>query len=107
MSNEQEQIWIVTASEPVGGSKSGNPYHPRTMAAKAVQVSAEVLQSNMSRFIRVVGGIFRQAETVSGMELDEVKLSVEVTADGDVKLMGAGVGLEGKGAIEMTFKRKQ
>lgn len=76
------------------------------MAAKAVQVSAAALQANRSQFIRVVGGIFQQAETVSGIELDEVQLSVEVTADGDVKLMGSGIGLEGKGAIALTFKRK-
>ncbi|NEO83065.1 MAG: hypothetical protein F6J87_02215 [Spirulina sp. SIO3F2] len=110
MSNEQlsdEQLWIVTASEPVDGSKSGNPYHPQKLASQAVQVSAAVLQTNMSRFIRVVGGIFQQAEAAVGMELEEVKLSVEVTAEGDVKLMGSGVGLEGKGAIELTFKRKQ
>ncbi|MEM8637711.1 MAG: hypothetical protein AAGG51_02675 [Cyanobacteria bacterium P01_G01_bin.54] len=104
-----EQIWIVTAAEPVAGSKGGNPYHSRSGAAvaKAVQVSVGALQNNMSRFIQLVGSIFQQAETVAGMELDEVKLAVDVTADGDVKLMGSGVGLEGKGAIELTFKRKR
>lgn len=104
---QSEQIWVVTASEPVSGSKSGNPHHPRNVANKAVQVSVAALQNNMSKFIQVVGGVFQQAKSVSGMELDEVKLSVEVTADGEVKLMGSGVGLEGKGAISLTFKRKR
>lgn len=113
------KIWIVTA-EPTQavtgdkGSNSSNPWQPRAAAIKAVQsvrVSVEKLEDNMSEFLALVGGIFKQAaqeaENRSGMHLDEVELSVEITGDGDVKLMGTGVGVEAKGAITLKFKRAE
>jgi hypothetical protein len=112
-------IWIVTAepTQDVTGGKSAdssNPWQPKAAALKAVQsvrVSVEKLEANMSEFLVLVGGIFKQAareaENQSGMHLDEVELSVEITGNGEVKLVGTGVGVEAKGAITLKFKRAE
>lgn len=112
----EKQIWVVTASptntEAVTGGKDSagnNPWH-HTVAKKAaegVKVSAETLQTNMSEFLGLVGNLFQQAENSTGMKLDEVELSVEITGDGEVKLVGSGIGIEAKGAITLKFKRDE
>jgi len=113
-------IYIVTQDAPSGARAdegTSNPWHPGNAAAKAVryaqtssvQVSVATLEANMSEFIEVVGGVFAQAdkkaEQKSGMQLDEVELSVEITGNGEVKLMGTGVDVGAKGAITLKFKR--
>ncbi len=109
--SEEKKLLIVTA-EPVdrevkrsvdGGR--GNAWAPQKVIAQTVEVSADAVRDKMSDFVETVGEIFLRAETKTGMVLDEVELSVEITGDGDVKLMGTGIGVEGKGAIKLKFKR--
>jgi hypothetical protein len=63
----------------------------------------------MSKFLLVVGGLFsraqRQVNQQSGLKLDEIELSVEVNAEGEVKLVGTGGKLGTKGAITLRFKQ--
>ncbi|AFY39267.1 hypothetical protein Lepto7376_3026 [[Leptolyngbya] sp. PCC 7376] len=110
-----KEIWVVTAesteAQEVSGARSGrdggNPWHQKAAqtVASGVKVSADTLQKNMSEFLGLVGNLFHQAENTTGMKLDEVELSVEVTGDGEVKLVGSGIGVEAKGAITLKFKR--
>ncbi|MEA5469768.1 hypothetical protein [Spirulina sp. 06S082] len=105
--SEEKKLLIVTA-EPSDRNASGvrgNPYAPRKVIVQTVEVSAEVVREKMSDFVEMVGEMFDRAETRTGMILDEVELSVEITGEGEVKLMGTGIGLEGKGAITLKFKR--
>ncbi len=41
----------------------------------------------------------------TGFELDQVQFSAEITAKGDFKLLGTGVGLESKSGVVFTLKR--
>jgi hypothetical protein len=114
--SETKKIWIVTSSSSTvdddgskGGAK-GNPWNTQKIANQAVQgvqVGVETLQANMSEFLDLVGSLFQKAEQKTGMELDEVELSVEITGNGEVKLVGSGIGIEGKGAIILKFKRSE
>jgi hypothetical protein len=65
----------------------------------------------MSRFLKSVSRIFHQAEQEtqknSGMQLDEIELSVEISGEGEIKLMGTGGKAASKGAIKLTFKRAE
>ena len=68
----------------------------------------------MSSFLFVVDKVFTRAEKEteaksgkkSGMQLDEIELSVEINGEGQVKLLGNGVKAGGKGGIKLTFRRK-
>ncbi len=75
----------------------------------AVKVSVEKLEQEMSHFLQVVGQIFHRAEQQvnarSGIQLDEIELSVEISGEGEVKLIGNGAKAGGKGAIKLKFKR--
>jgi hypothetical protein len=122
-------IWIVTDDTPKistpDGTKGGNNrtggrwdneiITPDTKAAEnAVQVDAEKLEQEMSRFLLVVDKVFTRAEqqtqakpgAKSGIQLDEIELTVEISGEGQVKLLGSGAKAGGKGGIKLTFKRK-
>lgn len=119
MMPEDTQIWIVTeetvSDEGGKGDRSRNPWDTTregiTRTVGSVRVSAATLERNMREFLAVVGGIFQQAETEmeqrSGMQLDEVELSVEINGEGEVKLLGSGGKAAAKGAITLKFKRTE
>ncbi|MEH2375814.1 Pepco domain-containing protein [Nostoc sp.] len=125
--HQNDGIWIVTDEVPQisipdgvkGGSGNTRSWGDETIrentgskgVGDAVKVSAQTLEQNMSHFLKVVGSLFSQAEQQakvnSRMQLDEIELSVEISADGEVKLIGSGVKAGSKGAIKLKFKRQQ
>lgn len=104
-----ETIWIVTDD----ASQASEPQRSyREIAQEAgVKVSVPALEQKMSRFLKSVSRIFHQAEQEtqknSGMQLDEIELSVEISGEGEIKLMGTGGKAASKGAIKLTFKRAE
>jgi len=118
----EESIWIVTEVEPseveeTTGAKSGTGTNPfirnkeqAAQAIKQVKVSADKLEANMTEFLQVVGRVFQNAEKkadlTSGLCLDEIEVSVEITGEGEFKLMGTGAKAGAKGAMKLIFKRK-
>jgi hypothetical protein len=86
------------------------------------RLNAADLEQKMGNFLQVVSRLFRQAERQaqheqqaqqsqtgvalpSRLKLDEVELSVEITAGGEIKLIAGGGKAEAKGAIKLKFKR--
>ncbi|WP_414543855.1 hypothetical protein [Nostoc sp. CCY0012] len=120
-----DTIWIVTDDTPQisipdgvkGGTTNTRDWKPEPTRdnskgiGDAVPVSAEKLEKNMTSFLQVVGRLFSRAEQEakvnSGMQLDEIELSVEISGEGEVKLIGSGVKTGGKGAIKLKFKRQE
>ena len=77
-----------------------------------VAVSTNSLEKRMKEFIGTLVRIFKNVEeqTISkdGIYLDEVELSIEISAKGEIKLIGAGgIGGQNKGSIKFKFKRSK
>lgn len=122
-----EIIWIVTGEAPTtsspentksasGNTRSfGEKVLEKIIIPKGVEdaspVKAQDLEKNMTHFLQVVGGLFsraeQQAKINSGMRLEEIELSVEISGEGEVKLIGNGVKAGSKGAIKLVFKRQE
>ncbi|MEA5487117.1 MULTISPECIES: hypothetical protein [Pseudanabaena] len=118
-----EELWIVTASDrqevqPTGQkspTRDFNPYNNPSKATvsgeevQASRVKAETLAVQMSQFVRIIGRVFataqQQIDPLAGLQLDEIKLAVEISGKGEIKLLGTGIETSGKGAIELKFKR--
>ncbi|BBD59747.1 hypothetical protein NIES2109_25380 [Nostoc sp. HK-01] len=118
----QDSIWIVTDDVPQisipDGAKGGSntrSWKDETVKEStstkddAVKVNAQILEQNMGNFLQVVGRLFSRAEQQanSKMQLEEIELSVEISGEGEVKLIGSGAKASGKGAIKLTFKRQE
>ncbi|MBE8968021.1 hypothetical protein IQ277_17910 [Nostocales cyanobacterium LEGE 12452] len=102
-----ELIWIVT-DNTTQISDTQRSYREVTQEL-AVKVSVSELEQKMCRFLQSVSCLFKQAEqqTIhsSGILLDEIVLSVEISGEGEIKLMGTGGKAGSKGAITLKFKR--
>jgi hypothetical protein len=73
------------------------------------QVNVRDLEQKMSGFLGMVGRVFssaeKEAKKTAGMCLDEIELSVEIGAEGEIRLIGSGAKANGKSAIKLKFKR--
>ncbi len=118
-------IWIITDETPSASTQDGvrdrspgsgglfgepSPYSPlaEVSGRKRVPVSAEKLKQKMAEFVAVMGDVLTYAQQQqSGMQLDEIELSVEVSGEGELSLFGTGGKVGGKGAMVLKFKRKE
>jgi hypothetical protein len=118
----KDAIWIVTDVTPetaANGSRRGGGLNSNwgeevernAFARKGIPVSARKLEAEMTQLIETIGRIFRRAEQQaaprSGLQLQEVELSIEISSEGQVYLIGNGAKAGGKGAITLKFSRVQ
>ncbi len=115
-----ETIWIITAentpatNEGVRGGSTRNPWNsPQKAIAKTAQlsrVSVHKLEAELSKFLQIMGGLFNraqeQANQQTGLKLDEIELSVEITGEGEIKLLGTGITTGTTGGIKLKFKKE-
>jgi hypothetical protein len=95
------------SSEDVGGGfGSGVVQQVRKSLTQRVEISAEDIKQQIGNLLSVVGDVFDQARDEGGLLLDEVKLSIEISSQGQISILGSGGKLEGKGGISLTFKHK-
>lgn len=109
-----DYILIVTdetdeTSVPIEGEKGwGEEVRKRIASLKEVKLPIAQLEQNMNQFLQLVGRLFKQVDQQIGsdsdMKLDEVELAVEISGEGEVKLVAGGKAA-GKGAIKLKFKR--
>ncbi|NMF66494.1 hypothetical protein DP113_01195 [Brasilonema octagenarum UFV-E1] len=119
-----EKIWIIveetSQTETTTGSRSSRDIGGRLGETREVEVTEEVvttkrtavevtkLKEEMKGFLQAMREMLdEQEEPSSKMQLDEVQLSVEISGEGKISLLGIGGGKAGgKGAMTFKFKRK-
>jgi len=118
---EQTGLWFVTevaASETVevieggrsaedvgGGFGTGAVQAVRKSLTQRVQISADELKRQIGNLLAVVGDVFDQTHVETGIVLEGVELSIEISSEGQISILGSGGKLEGKGGIKLSFKR--
>lgn len=120
----ESKIWIIAETEEFtettvvegaregtdtgggfGSSESTFESITKGFRRKRVPIDALALKAQMGGLIAVVGELFDQADQQTGMKLNEVELSVEINAEGQVSLVGNGGKLGNKGGIKLKFSR--
>ena len=121
----EDTIWVVTSHSspaapgpnlPEGTLRTGkgiHSSHQRFIEPRPQKVSTQKLEQRMGQFLKAMGRVFDQAEQQAkqvqkrdGLRLEEIELSVEIGAEGEVRLMGMGSARTGgSGAITLTFRR--
>nr|WP_294522372.1 hypothetical protein [uncultured Rhodopila sp.] len=93
-------------SEDTGGGFGSSAVQAvRKSLTQRVQIDAEDLKRQIGNLTSVVTDVFDQTRTETGLSLDQVELSIEVSSEGQVSILGTGGKLEGKGGIKLSFKR--
>jgi hypothetical protein len=110
---DNELVILITddrAEETADGSKRWlTPgLADRITALKQVKLPIADLEKKMEVFLTLVGRLFRkadqQATAESGMRLKEVELQVEISGEGEIRLVAGGKAAA-KGAITLRFER--
>lgn len=123
MSGEQRSLWFVTEAEPAeaaaggAGSRSGEDVgggfgarlagQLRSGLTRRVEIGADDLKREIGNLIAVVGDVFDQARRETGLTLEEVELSIEISSEGQVSILGSGGKIGGSGGIKLSFKRQR
>jgi hypothetical protein len=118
MTADPAPLWIITEVEPDrtdvkrGGRSSddigpsfGNTLSETQPTRKRVPIDAAALKTQMNGLLQIVGEVFDHAQQQTGLQLNEVELSVEINAEGQVSILGNGGKLANKGGITLKFKR--
>lgn len=80
----------------------------REFAAPRIELPAEDLAKRLNEFLATMGSIVRQLPaTVGAYELDEMTLQVEISAKGQVSLLGTGGEVGATGGLSFTLRRQQ
>jgi hypothetical protein len=74
---------------------------------KRVSLDAQALKTQMESMLAIVNDLFSQADASTGLHLDEVELSVEISAEGQLSIVGNGGKLGNTGGIKLKFTRPQ
>lgn len=106
-----KHIRVVTDANQVEGSRGGDDIgggfgmRADGTAFRLISLSAEGLREQVANLLDVVGYVFNQASAQSDMTLDQVDLSIEISSEGQISILGTGGKAGGSGAIKLVFKR--
>jgi hypothetical protein len=77
----------------------------RLLAKESVPVGT--LKARLDAFLAAMGTVFESLpDAVGAYQLDSLTMAVEVSAKGNISLLGAGGEVGGKSGLTFTFKRK-
>jgi hypothetical protein len=109
----EKQVLILTDAEPAGsGIRSGDDIgggfglNPSRTGYRLVKLGADELRAQIANLLEVVDHVFAQASEQSSVCLDQIDLSIEISSEGQVSIMGTGGKAGGRGAIKLVFKRR-
>jgi hypothetical protein len=103
-----EQILIVTSIEKKADDRRR---HERGLGDRLTQgaisaVSVSELKKNVeSFFVQLREILDTGAERIGRFEVDQVEVSVQITGEGKVCLMGSGMKLGAEGGVKFVLKR--
>lgn len=120
---ETDTLWIVAETDAVknttevSGSRSSHDTGggfgsnqvietvKKAIHRQRVPLDAQALKVQMEGMISIVNDLFANATTDKGLHLNEVELSVEINAEGQLSLVGNGGKLGNMGGITLKFIR--
>ncbi len=72
------------------------------------RVSIDRLREQIAKMAKIVAGpeFEAGADKPGGFAIEEIKLTAEISAKGELGFLVAGLEAEAKGAIELTFRRR-
>ena len=97
MDPEQEQTITIVGS-PAGSARKRGVLE-RTVAVDQVREHFVRFMDSLKAIIDV------EVPAVGDYTLDEIQFSAEITANGEFKLVGTGVGLEATSGVTFTLRR--
>ena len=71
-------------------------------------IDTDKLKQNFAQFVSDLQSVVdTKMDEASAFQLDQVIFSAEISASGEFKLLGTGVGIEGSSSITFVLQRKE
>jgi len=111
MSEQGIRFFVDTSEQSMKGARDsqdiGGSFDEPEVKPGIVYVDKRKLTEQISQLTGVIEEVFQQAESqVSAkISLEEIELTVEVNAEGQLGILGLGGKIGGKGGITLKFKR--
>jgi len=96
------------SGEDVGGGFDGPDLVKRvkTIAKhQRVSLDAQALKGQISSMLGIMDDVFSEAQERTGLQLDEVTLSVQIDAKGQISIVGSGGSVANSGGMTLKFTR--
>ncbi|HSU17447.1 Pepco domain-containing protein [Longimicrobium sp.] len=109
MSNELARIMIITSAQELhtGSDTRGVLSQAQRLATTIGIASPDVLAQNLVAFCGSIGAVLTRIEDFgSNFILDQVELQIEVTAKGEIRLIGSA-STELAGGVKLLFRRNE
>ena len=106
MSNGTTLTIIAASDQQPSGTRSSRSDKVERVSG---QVSVDLLQRKFAEFMESIEAAFGidEVKTQAGLfELEEIQFSAELSASGDFKLLGTGVGVSAGSALAFVLRRK-
>lgn len=73
--------------------------------SKMGSVTSKAIKNNLNELVSNIGTAFEGLnDKLNSYKLDEINLKIEISATGQVAILGSGVSATGTGGIELKFK---
>ncbi len=105
-----DKVFVFDAEAPavgVGRPTSARGDQDGSRVTRAVELSTDVMEANLTAFIETVAAMLDKGESAvdAGVRMDTVEVSVQVGADGKVGFMGVGLSAQASSSMKIVFKR--
>ena len=104
-----DTLLILDRVEIVPETLGARPLVTRSLTEKVTKVSAqsvELLAGNLADFVAGLQTMIAKAAAAKGeFQLDTVEVAASITAEGQLALLGNGLGVSGTTGLTLTFKR--
>lgn len=100
-SDQKQNITIIGSSSGKSRARGKRDIIEKTM-------NVALVRENFAKFLDGLKSLVEVDITSAGdFELDEVQFTAEISADGEFKLIGTGVGIEASTGVTFTLRRKE
>lgn len=97
--DSREEIWVVTTD-------SWDDRAPGDRLVTQTKLNAKRLSSNINMFLEQLNNILENApEKIGNFQFEEFELHAEISTEGELKVLGTGVGIGGTGGLKFVFRR--
>ena len=104
---DESRISVITFQQDDAEGEKGVFTRPREVLVHVSSLATATLADNVSELCRHIGAVFRSASTAaSELELQSLQVQIEISATGEVRLVGAA-SAELTGGITLIFTRKE
>ena len=79
----------------------------RRIVGIRTEISPLDLKKSMQRFLAGMKDVFEEIPTdIAGYKIGEMEIQVEISAEGEVSLLGSGAKVGGKGSLTLKLQRR-